>query len=53
MSSSIEYPIVLAEFEFHGEQFQVWNNYERLWLVHKRLWVNPDELPEWEVMYIE
>jgi hypothetical protein len=47
MSPSIEYPIVLAEFEFHGEKYQIWNDRERLVLVHQTQWIDTNT---WEVL---
>lgn len=41
-------PLVLANFEFHGERFQVWDNEGRLWLVHERRW---EEYPSWELLF--
>lgn len=43
-----EYPIILADFEFHEEHYQIWNQEERLWFVQERRW---EEYPTWELLF--
>ena len=33
---AVQHPIVLADWTFHGERYQCWNNNERMWIVHQR-----------------
>lgn len=41
-------PFVLADFVFHGERYQIWNQNERLWLVHQNNEPGA-EMPVWEL----
>ena len=45
-----EYPIVLADWELHGEHYQAWNQKERLWIVREKFPVNDAMGPEWEIV---
>lgn len=48
----MRYPIVLAEWEFHGERFQAWNHQERLWIVQEKQPVNDSIGPKWSVVAV-
>jgi hypothetical protein len=48
----MNYPIVLADWNFHGEHFQAWNHQERLWIVQEKLPLNDSTGPEWSVVAV-
>ena len=45
-------PVILAEWEFHGEHFQIWDQKGRMWVMHEKTPVNDAIGPEWEALYI-
>ncbi len=44
-----QYPIVLADWEFQGEHWQMWNMNEGMWLVRAKTHVD-DMLGPWELV---
>jgi len=49
--TSPTYPMVLADWNLHGEHYQAWNQNERLWIVREKLPFNDAMGPEFEVVW--
>ncbi len=45
------YPAMLADWWFHGEHYQAWNQKERMWIVIQKTPVNDMMGLEWELLW--